>query len=211
MQDFGHQGDGFWLQGGNVSLTNNVVAGQRHAGYVFFPSDWIKRGWASPRFRLLIWRIQPGRKARRRWPTATCRCAFKGNKAFASGDAFESWFSLLNVSDSRESVVEDFSAWGLQRDRYIRSLHQSTDVQERQSQEQPEQSWRHRLCGNSVTRSLTYDHVNLQGWNVGIDAPVNGINEVIGGTFNNLKNIDISTSNWLNRVVNIHDGGPPIR
>ncbi len=27
VQDFGHQGDGFWLQGGNVSVTNNVVRG----------------------------------------------------------------------------------------------------------------------------------------------------------------------------------------
>src|SRR5439155_23169497 len=44
VQDFGHQGDGFWLQGGNVSLTNNVVAGQRHSGYVFFPVGLDQKG-----------------------------------------------------------------------------------------------------------------------------------------------------------------------
>ena len=37
VQDFGHEGNGFWLQGGNVSVTNNIVAGQRSAGFVFYP------------------------------------------------------------------------------------------------------------------------------------------------------------------------------
>ncbi len=44
VQDFGHQGDGFWLQGGNVSVTNNVVSGQRHSGYVFFPRGLVQKG-----------------------------------------------------------------------------------------------------------------------------------------------------------------------
>ncbi len=35
--DFGQLGDGFWLQGGNVSVTNNVSTGQRGSGFVFFP------------------------------------------------------------------------------------------------------------------------------------------------------------------------------
>ena len=42
--DFGHDGDGFWLQGGNVSLTNNVASGQRHAGFVFFPTGLNQKG-----------------------------------------------------------------------------------------------------------------------------------------------------------------------
>ena len=44
MQDFGHQGNGFWLQGGNVSVTNNIVAGQRGAAYIFFPRGLIQNG-----------------------------------------------------------------------------------------------------------------------------------------------------------------------
>ncbi len=210
VQDFGHQGDGFWLQGGNVSLTNNVVAGQRHAGYVFFPVGLDQKG-------LGITTIPAADLADPIWAKGQAMVAdgdvplreFKGNKAFASGDAFESWFSLLNVSDSRESVVEDFSAWGLSSgtgifDPYTNQLT-FKNVSLKNNLNNPGGT---AFARNSVTRNLTYDHVNLQGWNVGIDAPINGINEVIGGTFNNLKNIDISTSNSLNRVVNIHDGGP---
>jgi hypothetical protein len=44
VQDFGHQGNGFWLQGGNVSVTNNVVSGQRAAAYIFFPVGLEQKG-----------------------------------------------------------------------------------------------------------------------------------------------------------------------
>jgi hypothetical protein len=35
--DFGQLGDGFWLQGGDVSLVGTIATGQRHSGFVFFP------------------------------------------------------------------------------------------------------------------------------------------------------------------------------
>ena len=42
INDFGHDGDGFWFQGGNVTVTNNVAVGQRHAGFVFFPRGLVQ-------------------------------------------------------------------------------------------------------------------------------------------------------------------------
>src|SRR5207248_6298728 len=32
LQDFGHEGDGFWLQGGGVAVEQNVAVGQAGAG-----------------------------------------------------------------------------------------------------------------------------------------------------------------------------------
>jgi hypothetical protein len=210
VQDFGHQGDGFWLQGGNVSVTNNVVAGQRHAGYVFFPVGLDQKG-------LGVTTIAATNLADPSWAHGNATVAdgdvplrlFSGNKVFASGDAFESWFSLLNVTDGRRSYVEDLQAWGLSSgtgifDPYTNQLT-FKNVSLQGNLGNPSGT---AFARNSVTRSLTYDHVNLQGWNVGIDAPINGVNEVSGGTFNNLRNIDISTANSRDRVVNIHDGGP---
>jgi G8 domain len=207
VQDFGHQGDGFWLQGGNVSLTNNVVAGQRHSGYVFFPVGLNQKG-------LGITTIPAADLANPSWAGTQTTVAvgdvplrqFKGNVAFASGDAFESWFSLLDVKDNRHSFVEDFRAWGLSSgtgmfDPYTNNMT-FDDVELTGNLNNPGGTAYGR---NDVTRNLTFDHVNLQGWRIGIDAPVNGTNEVIGGTFNNLRNIDISTTNDLNRTVNIHD------
>src|SRR6185295_424400 len=50
FQDFGHQGNGFWLQGGGVSVTNNVVAGQRAQAYVFFPRGLDQKGLGVTQF-----------------------------------------------------------------------------------------------------------------------------------------------------------------
>jgi hypothetical protein len=210
VQDFGHQGDGFWLQGGNVSLINNVVAGQRHSGYVFFPVGLDQKG-------LGITTIAATNLADPTWAGTKATVAvgdvplrqFQGNIAFGSGDAFESWFSLLNVKDGRQSVMEDFKAWNLSSgtglfDPYTNQMV-FKNVTVTGNLKSPGGT---AFARNSVTRNLTFDHVNVQGFNIGIDAPVNGSNAVIGGTFNNLKNIDISTTNSLDRVVNIHDAGP---
>ena len=88
-QDFGHEGNGFWLQGGNVSVTNNIVAGQRAEAYVFYAfglnqsglgvtgipiDDLVDSSWVPPN-----------------WPYSTVDVdsvairLFKGNIAFASG------------------------------------------------------------------------------------------------------------------------------
>src|SRR5262249_56600623 len=44
IQDFGHEGSGFWLQGGGVAVEDNVAAGQRDAAYFFFTSGLIEEG-----------------------------------------------------------------------------------------------------------------------------------------------------------------------
>jgi hypothetical protein len=36
LQDWAHEGDGFWLQGNGVSVTNNVAIGQAAAGFYYF-------------------------------------------------------------------------------------------------------------------------------------------------------------------------------
>ena len=48
---------------------------------------------------------------------------------------------------------------------------------------------------NDVTRNMIYDHVHAEGWETGIDVPVNGVNEIDGGYFNDVKGLLISTAN----------------
>jgi hypothetical protein len=36
LQDWGHEGDGFWMQGNGVSVTNNIAIGQAAAGFYYF-------------------------------------------------------------------------------------------------------------------------------------------------------------------------------
>lgn len=43
LQDFGHEGNGFWFQGAGVSVTNNVAIGQAGHGFI-----WYTRGLFEP-------------------------------------------------------------------------------------------------------------------------------------------------------------------
>ena len=46
--------------------------------------------------------------------------------------------------------------------------------------------------------------MHAEGWETGIDVPVNGVNEIDGGFFNDVKGLSISTAMSRSRVVNIN-------
>ncbi len=213
FQDFGHEGVGFWLQGGNVSVTNNVVAGQRSSGYVFFPVGLDQKG-------LGITTIDADTLADPSWAHGQATVAvgdvplrkFSGNVAFASGDGFESWFSLLNVTDGRRTVVENFSAWKTNSapifDPYTANMT-FKNVTLTGNLKNPQGKGFDR---NDVTSGFQYIDVNVQGFSVGIDAPINGQNVIQGGTFNDIRGVQISTARDRGRTVDFTDmnGTDPI-
>ncbi|MCX7423722.1 MAG: hypothetical protein NT013_29880 [Planctomycetia bacterium] len=210
VQDFGHQGDGFWLQGGNVSLTNNVVAGQRHSGYLFFPVGLKQKGLGTAT-------ISGANLTQYSWADPTKAYAvgdvplkqFKGNVAFGAEDGFESWFTLLNVTHHDQSVIENFSVRNTKGSSAIFTPYTNQmTFRNVTAIGNPASPGGTGFNGNTVTRNITYDHVSVIGYGVGIDAPLNGTNRIVGGTFNNLKNIVIMTANSRDRVVNIDDAGP---
>ena len=117
VQDFGHQGNGFWLQGGNVSLTNNIVSGQCASGYVFFPRGLIQKGLGTTQ-------IPVADLANSAWAAAGQTMIdvgsvplreFTNNLSFASGDGMETWFTLLEVngkSPDQRNVIDGFTTFG---------------------------------------------------------------------------------------------------
>ena len=206
VQDFGHQGDGFWLQGGNVSLTNNVVAGQRHSGYVFFPVGLNQKG-------LGVTTIHADELADPAWANGKETVAvgdvplreFDGNVAFASGDGFESWFTLLNVKDARRTFITDFATWNVGGNGIFTPYTNQmtfTNVRVTGLMARPRGVG---FARNHVTRSIVYDHVDVQGYEVGIDVPVNGNSVIRGGTFNNVIDMLITTAEDRGRTVEFID------
>ncbi len=58
---------------------------------------------------------------------------------------------------------------------------------------------------NSVTANFTYDNVTIRGFGLGIAIPVNGLDIVTGGTFQNKRNFEITTANSRTRTVLLND------
>jgi hypothetical protein len=255
--DFGQLGDGFWLQGGNVTLTNNIATGMRHSGYVFFPVGLDQKGLGvtqiafntlDPKVQaaMLIANIDLQAKLNATAAATAAAAAaippgtppppvmvadgdvplrgFTGNVAAADGDGFESWFSLLNFSDATlgkiasaaaslptpapipqlQSVVSNFSVWnsgGGLFDPYTNSLK----FQNVKVLGNLKSLYGTAFNRNDVTRNISYVDLDVRGWTTAINMPVNGAyNLVQGGTYDNAKDLLITTAN-SNRVVNIND------
>ncbi len=210
VQDFGHQGDGFWLQGGNVSLTNNIATGQRHAGFVFFPRGLDQKGLGitqisgenlAPHY---AWADHDQMYEVADIPLLE----FKGNSSFGVISGYESWFTLLKATHSSRSVIEDFTVSHASGNAIEIPYTNNTTFKNVTLIGNLAKPTYVGIERNSVTQNIVYDHVNVQGFANGINAPLNGINTIVGGTFNNVKNINIVTSSNKTREVHINDASP---
>jgi hypothetical protein len=118
IQDFGHEGSGFWLQGGGVAVEDNVAAGHRDAAYFFFTSGLIEEGLGRRGFLVANVpeklrannvkspkeKLPADRMTLNYLPLLSC----KGNSAFASGLGMVIRFHSPPVT---KSVVEDCTIW----------------------------------------------------------------------------------------------------
>jgi hypothetical protein len=250
--DFGQLGDGFWLQGGNVTLSGNIASGMHHSGIVFFPVGLNQAGLGVT--QIAYANLDPKVQAALYDGSSTIKAAvdaaaaavaagtkptpvmvpdgdvplrgFSNNVATADGDGLETWFSLLDFSNAAlakiasdpnaqlQTIIQGFSVWNTNGtgvfSPYTNSItYQNVNLLRSISTFNksgilvyPSGTGFDR---NNVTANATYNDVNVQGYTVGINVPVNGNNLIQGGTFDNAEDILITTANQ-NRVVNINDG-----
>lgn len=218
-QDFGQLGVGFWMQGPNVSLINNVAAGQRSSGFIFFQqglnqaglgvttisgADLSQYAWANPTVN---------------YPVASVPIKqFVGNSAFATTIGLQTWFGQVSVPVQRnsESEMQSFSAWDLSPGGIgvfanYTNLMCFDDLNLTGSLANPSGTG---FLGNITTMNMMFDDAHIAGFNVGIAAAANEGTLIEGGLFNNLTNVLVAANSPLVhglRVVNINDlPGDPV-
>jgi len=215
VQDFGHDGSGFWFQGGNISVTDNVATGQRHAGFVFFPRGLDQKGLGITMIEGHDLPASYNADPALMYDVADIPLLkFQGNTAFGNAVGYESWFSLQHTDLNVRTVIEDFEVFATAGNAIFTpytSLNTLKNVTVRDPVDWAGVKIAPKYTGferNDKTADFIYDHVSAAGFAVGISAPVVGVNKIVGGTFNNLQNILVSTTNSDTRVLNIIDGGP---
>jgi hypothetical protein len=210
LQDFAHEGDGFWFQGGGVAVENNIAAGARSIGFIFFTDGLMQEGLGKTRFRaanLPDPALAPYLNAvtvKDRSPdphtvsvgTVPIR-SFKGNVAFASDIGFLTRFHLGSPKprdpEAYRSVLEDGLVWNT---RYGVKIKYSQNVTLRNL----------RLVGNPEVKPLTavsginegmkdirYENLRVEGWPCGLQVPESGDHLIQGGYYNNQVSILIPT------------------
>jgi hypothetical protein len=214
IQDFGHNGVGFWFQGPGVAVENNIAVGQAFAGFFYYTQGLTGDGMTT-RFLASNLPNPAWANGQKEIPIGSVPIwDFNGNVVFASSDGLDVWYNLyLPNNPNLESVVQNFTAWGLT----------SNGVQINYSGQLTLQNvWalgnlQNPIASAAITGNnnyfldIAYINVRVEGWAIGIQAPGRGAHNVIqGGYFNNIKNIDIVAESPIqstDRVITIQ-GNP---
>jgi hypothetical protein len=200
IQDFGHEGSGFWLQGGGVAVEDNVAAGHRDAAYFFFTSGLTEEGLGRRGFllanvpeKLRVNNVKspkekqpPDRMTLNYLPLLSC----KGNTAFASGLGIVIRFHSPPVT---ESVVEDCTVWRARigvrilysdniRLKNLRLIGGGKDAQAGVSQ------------GSEAIGGTVYENLRVEGWATGLAvSDIVARSQVIqGGYYDNDVNVALA-------------------
>src|SRR6185437_7887197 len=183
-QDFAFEGDGFWFQGAGITVEDNIAAGQKSSGFIYFTAGLIEEGLGTARFATAnLWkpdivatiRHLDGKDPKQINDPATVPViavpvkSFKRNTAFACGTGFTARFVQPHPN---RSAFEDGTVWNCDygvRVRYTSHL----DLRNL------------RLVGNPRSKSgfpaiagtlegeqdIRYEKLRVEGWNVGIHVP----------------------------------------
>src|SRR6185437_4912495 len=118
LQDFGHEGDGFWFQGAGITVENNIAAGQASAGFIYFTTGLEQTGLGKMRFAT---RNLPDASWANGQPTVSVSQvpvrSFKRNVVFASHTGIIPRFHLGGLAKDGgphypgQSVFEDSVVW----------------------------------------------------------------------------------------------------
>lgn len=215
LQDFGHEGDGFWFQGGGVVVEDNVAAGQAGSGFIYFTEGLDQAGLGRTRYRVAdLW--EPS------WAATMDRVdhkdpdriadadsvpvialpirSFKNNVAFACGAGFTTRF--MSPKPAR-SVLRDSAAWNCAygvRVRYTTNLDLINLRLICGPAEKPYGAIFGTLEGE---QDIRYADLHVEGWPVGIHVPEAGHHVIEGGYWNNAKSILIPTPLQRGRSVEI--------
>lgn len=228
IQDFGHQGYGFWFQGSGVKVSDNVAAGHRHSGFLYFTRG-LKHGEMGTTTYLAANLEDP------RWAKGAATIdvgsvpirEFQNNTAYASGSGFQTFSHMLNAQHSGRSIIDDLTVWNTRGTGVfipstgqitLRNLHLFGNLDEPGAPGSATVSGTGGISsfipynnppigtgigGDDQTRDVIYENLNVQGWATGIAVPERGSTIIRGGKFNNLASIVIPTAMDRGRRVTI--------
>ncbi len=196
VQDFGHNGHGFWFQGADIEVVNNVAVGTAGAAFVFFTQGLKVDGKTT--------RMLDGRSV-----GSVAIKSFYGNTAYGSAGGLETWFH--NPGASAPSVIENFTAWGLWLGGARNNYTHNVVYRGGRLYGDPSNGRGVAFSRNDASSDLTYDHVFVDGFATGIDLPLHGKNQVIGGHFNAKVAFRIGSAGSAHRSIqftDVKDFGP---
>lgn len=201
-QDFGHAGHGFWLQGGGVSLHDVRVAGAASSGIIFFTvalEEGGGLGKATFPGELLHDAVAMGKD---QVAVGTVPITLDGAFVFGCRSGIQTKFHQLGSKHQERSLIHNAVTVNTGTPLTVNYTNQLT------ISDSAFIGNLHRVGGrfmkrNKVTRNLHFEDLVIRGFGQGIDIPLRGDSRVVSGTFQNARDIIISTTRDANRLTQI--------
>jgi hypothetical protein len=215
IQDFGHEGDGFWFQGGGVIVEGNVAAGQASSGFIYFTEGLDQEGLGRTRFPIAnLWEAS--------WAATMDRLdhkdpnrindpesvpvisvpirSFRNNIAFACRTGFTTRF--LSPRPAR-SALRDSTAWNCLYGVRVRYTTNLDLINLRLFSAPGEKPFAGIFGTLEGEQDIHYVNLRVEGWPVGIHVPEAGHHLIEGGYWANTRSILIPTPLQRGREVEI--------
>jgi Ca2+-binding RTX toxin-like protein len=204
LQDFGHQGDGFWFQGGGIEVTDNISAGNDEHAFVYYTRGLIEGGVRKMFHTANLPYPEIADGAEMIEVEQVPLFEFARNTGYASTIGLATRYQLRDATHPhQQSLIADSTFWNntLGIDLSYAQRIVVTDV----TVAHAPGTWPQvGIAHNAVTKNIQFNNVTVTGYSWGIDVPRLGSTVINGGYFANRYDIVIQTGLSSDRNVLIN-------
>ncbi|MEB3246227.1 MAG: G8 domain-containing protein [Synechococcus sp.] len=213
--DFGHAGDGFWLQGPGVRVENNVAAGATGSGLILYAEPLFEDGLGITTFpsaNLPDPTITAGAED---VPVSLAPLAtFRGNESYGSALGAQIYYhrTFITIEEEQEeqaalqfapSLVEDMDLWS-NATGMLASYTVDTEFRDLRIIGPVDGSGDTGFdaASNFYNRGThLYENLSVEDYEIGFSAPRSGVIDVDGGYFNNITDFYLNEPRQLGRRI----------
>ena len=211
--DFGHAGDGFWLQGPGVRVLDNVAAGAKGSGLIVYAEPLFEDGLGITTFPSANLPEPEDANGALNVPVSLAPLApFRGNESYGSVLGAQVYYhrTFITIEEEQEeqaglsfapSQIEDMDLWSNANGMRV-NYAVDTDFRDLRIVGPADGSGDTGFdaSSNLYNRGThNYENLRVEDYDVGFSLPRSGRVEVNGGVFSNLTDFYITEPRQLGR------------
>ncbi len=204
IQDFGHSGDGFWIQGPGVTVANNAASGMTGNGIVLYTralTEWELQDDNAPFDQGTLFLAsnlefpEVAKDANYAEVYDLPVRHFYDNEAYGSEIGINlDYFSyrpdvdFVRPRHAVQSIVENLTSWNSRTGLAVAYVSQ-TDIRNATVIGRIARPAGYGVKAHIKSVGVNFENLHVEGFLYGVTMPRRGVNSVVGGYFNNIDNI----------------------